>query len=51
MLTTRVQGGTRAGWKLGLKPQNKADWDCPNCQARCKFYWRSCPNCGQRRPE
>jgi predicted RNA-binding Zn-ribbon protein involved in translation (DUF1610 family) len=50
MLTTRVQGGTRAGWRL-LKPQNKADWECPSCHARNKFFWRNCPNCGHRRPD
>lgn len=50
MLLTAIAGGTRAGWRI-VKPTNKKDWDCPKCQARNKFYWRNCPNCGERRPE
>lgn len=50
MLLVRVIGGTAAGTKTALKPQNKADWECPSCYARCKFYWSNCPNCGHKRP-
>ena len=48
MLTVRVTNGTRAGIKRALKPQSKKDWECSKCGARCKFYWRNCPNCGTK---
>ncbi len=51
MLLIRVAGGTAAGVKNALKLQNKADWICAKCSARCKFYWRNCPNCGTRRED
>lgn len=51
MLLVRVVGGTAAGTKTALKPQNKSDWVCPKCEARCKFYWRNCPNCGASRDD
>lgn len=51
MLLTHVAGGTSAGTKSAPKAQSKSDWECPRCNARCKFYWTNCPNCGHRRPE
>lgn len=51
MLLVRVAGGTAAGIKTASLPQNKDDWECPECHARNKFYWSNCPNCGHRRPE
>lgn len=51
MLQVRVFGGTRAGIKRPLKPQNKLDWECPKCGARNKFYWFNCPNCGSKRED
>jgi hypothetical protein len=51
-LIINVQGGTGAG-KRTPRPQNRKDWVCPDCGARCKYYWLKCPvkGCGHRRPE
>lgn len=51
MLLVNVVGGTAAGTKRAPRPQNKADWVCAHCSARCKFYWTNCPNCGAKRED
>lgn len=46
----QVYGGiTNAGHRV-VKQQAK-DWKCPKCEAHNRYYWRSCPNCSERRPE
>jgi predicted RNA-binding Zn-ribbon protein involved in translation (DUF1610 family) len=44
-----MNGGTRAGWRRIVA--SAKDWTCSACGARNKYYWRNCPNCGERRPE
>lgn len=51
MLSVRIAGGTNAGWKRPLTAHNRSFWICPECDARNKYYWLKCPNCGHRRPE
>ena len=46
-----VRGGTHAGWRRPKHAQSRADWRCPNCGARNRYYWLNCPVCGHARPE
>jgi len=45
-----VKNGTHAGWRM-VYVQNRADWSCPNCGARNRYYWVNCPVCHESRPE
>jgi len=49
MLQVSVRGGTNAGTKT-LTEIPKREWACPGCSKSNPYYWRSCPNCGERRP-
>lgn len=40
---------TGAGRRRVL-PKGK-DWICPECERQLKYYWRTCPNDGTKRPD
>jgi hypothetical protein len=49
MYVGHVQGGTNAGWRTVR--EQRTDWNCPNCNARNRYYWVNCPSCLEHRPE
>jgi rubrerythrin len=42
-----IPNGTHAGWRQ--VKQQAADWRCPSCGARNRYYWLRCPVCSHPR--